>query len=93
MALGSSGISVISSSPNCKDTFPVPPVIAYRRHASRRDLLVHFMLYEFTNATIHAVSPVLFSKKAKQINRFLPQLMSKEKSLTTYPANQKILST
>ena len=29
---------------------------------------------------------------AKQIT-FLPQLMNKEKSLTTYPANQKILST
>ena len=43
-------------------------------------------LPEFTNATIHAVSPFLFSRKARQII-FLPQLMSKQKSLTIYPAN------
>ena len=48
-------------------------------------------LPEFTNATIHAVSPFLFSRKARQII-FLPQLMSKQKSLTIYPANPKILS-
>ena len=47
---------------------------------------------EFINATIRAVSPVLFSSKAKQIT-FSPQLVNKEKSLTTYPANPKILST
>ena len=49
-------------------------------------------LPEFTNATIHAVSPVLFSRKAEQIT-FLSQLLNKEKSLTTYPANPKVLST
>ena len=38
-------------------------------------------LPESTNVTIHAVSPVLFSRKAKQIT-FLPQLMNKEKLLT-----------
>ena len=47
---------------------------------------------EFINATIHDVSPVLFSSKAKEIT-FSPQLVNKEKSLTTYPANPKILST
>ena len=35
------------------------------------------------NLVEKSVSPVLFSKKAKQIT-FLPQLMKKEKSLTTY---------
>ena len=45
---------------------------------------------EFINATIHAVSPFLFSRKAKQIT-FSPKLVNKEKSLTTYPANPKTL--
>ena len=94
-------LKIFPSSPNCKDTFPVPPIIAYTRHPSLRDLLVHSTLYKNTPhrqqpaglyATVRAVSPVLFCRKAKKIT-FLPQLMSKENSLTTYPENPKILST
>ncbi|CAH3038131.1 unnamed protein product, partial [Porites evermanni] len=60
-----------------------------------RSTTAHFTrnnLPEFLNATIHAVSPVISSRKEKQITS-LPQLKNKEKSLTTYPANPKILST
>ena len=38
-------LNFLQSSPNCKDTFPVPPVIAYRRHASLCDLSVHVTLH------------------------------------------------
>ncbi|CAH3127779.1 unnamed protein product, partial [Porites lobata] len=41
-------VSPVPSSPNCKDTFPVPPVIAHRRHASVRDLLQGQTNYIFT---------------------------------------------
>ena len=46
--------NILQFSPNCKDTFPVPPVIAYRHHASRRDLLVHSTLH---NSSPHAQQP------------------------------------
>ena len=84
------------------DSFPVQPVIAYRRHASLRDLLVHSTL---RSNTPHTQQPAgvykcnhprcltcPFLQEGQQIT-FLPQLMNKEKSLTTYSANQKILST
>ena len=95
-------LNISQSSPNCKDTSPVPPVIAYSRHASLRVLLVHSTLH---NNTPHAQQPAgvykcnhprcltcPFLQEGQQIT-FLPQLMNKEKSLTTYSANQKILST
>ena len=95
-------LNILHSFPNCKDPSPCRPLLLTEVNASLRDLLVNpryttthltrNCLPEFTNGTIHAVSPVLFSRKAKQIT-FLPQLMNTEKSLTTYPANQKILST
>ena len=44
-------LNVLQSSPNCKGTFSLPPVITYRRHASLRDLLVHSTLH---NNTPHA---------------------------------------
>ena len=47
-------LNILQSSPNCKDTFPEPPVIAYRRHTSLRDLLVHSTLH---NNTPHAQQP------------------------------------
>ena len=34
-------INILQSSANCKQVFPHPPVIAYKRNASLRDLLVH----------------------------------------------------
>ncbi|XP_078374399.1 uncharacterized protein LOC144657936 [Oculina patagonica] len=34
-------LNILQSSANCKEAFPHPPVIAYRRNASLRDLLVH----------------------------------------------------
>ena len=34
-------INILQSSANCKQVFPHPPVIAYKRNASPRDLLVH----------------------------------------------------
>ena len=33
--------SILQATANCKKAFPYPPVIAYRRNASLRDLLVH----------------------------------------------------
>ena len=36
--------SLLQSTANCKKAFPNPPVIAYRRNASLRDLLVHSTL-------------------------------------------------
>ena len=44
-------LNILQSSPNCKDIFPVPPLIAYRRHASLRDLLVHSTLHNYTPHT------------------------------------------
>ena len=41
-------LKILQPSPNCKDTFPVPPVIAYRRHESIRELLVHSTLHNNT---------------------------------------------
>ncbi|CAH3178791.1 unnamed protein product, partial [Porites lobata] len=41
-------LKILQPSPNCKDTFPVPPVIAYRRHESLRDLLEGQTNYIFT---------------------------------------------
>ena len=64
---------ILHASPNCKDTFPVPPVIAYRRHASLRDQFWYTPRYRTTHLTrnnmeyTNAVSRVLFSRKAKQI--------------------------
>ena len=46
--------NILQFSPNCKDTFLVPLVIAYRHHASRRDLLVHSTLH---NSSPHAQQP------------------------------------
>ena len=70
-------LNILQSSPNCscncKDTFPVPPVIAYRRHASLRDQFWYTPRYRTTHLTrnnmefTNAVSRVLFSRKAKQI--------------------------
>ena len=34
-------ITILQSSTNCRKAFPCPPVIAYKRNASLRDLLVH----------------------------------------------------
>ena len=34
-------ITILQSSTNCKNAFPHPPVIAYKRNASLRELLVH----------------------------------------------------
>ena len=39
-------ITILQSSTNCKKAFPHPPVIAYKRNASLRDLLVHSELPE-----------------------------------------------
>ena len=39
-------ITILRSSTNCKNAFPHPPVIAYKRNASLRDLLVHSELPE-----------------------------------------------
>ena len=36
--------TLLQSTANCKKAFPKPPVIAYRRNASLRDLLVHSTL-------------------------------------------------
>ena len=47
-------LNILQSSPNCKDSFAVPPITAYRRHASLRDLLVHFTLH---NSTLHTQQP------------------------------------
>ena len=44
-------LKIRPSSPNCKDTFPVPPIIANRRHPSLRGLLVHSTLYNNTPDT------------------------------------------
>ena len=47
-------LNILQSSPNCKDTFPMPSVVAYRRHTSLRDLLVHSTLHNYTP---HAQQP------------------------------------
>ena len=44
-------LNILQASPNCKETFPVSPVIAYRRHASLRDLFVHSTLHNNTPNT------------------------------------------
>ena len=74
--------TLLQATANCKKAFPNPPVIAYRRNASLRDLLVHSTLSQensssqqpagiWKNATTHAASLVLFYKRVKQTILFL----------------------
>ena len=74
-------------------SLPHPPVIAYKRNASLRDLLVHSELPEnkpsdqqpaglFINASTHVASLVHFSKKAKLLTLFSP--LKKTRKITNY---------
>ena len=95
-------ITILQSSTNCKKAFPHPPVIAYKRNASLRDLLVHSELPEtshlinnllvFINATTHVASLSHCSKKSKPLTLFSPP-NKHVKLLTTYLAIPKTSST
>ena len=46
-------INILQTSANCKQDFPHRPVIAYKRNASLRDLLVHSTLKQALQSTTH----------------------------------------
>lgn len=50
-------LNILQSSTSCKQIFPSPPVVTYRRKASLRDLLVHTKLKKPTNEKDQTVSP------------------------------------
>ena len=90
--------------PTAKNAFPHPPVIAYKRNASLRDLLVHSELPENKpsdqqptgihkcNHPLYVTSLAHFSKKAKPLTLFSPP-KKHVKLLTAYLAIPKISST
>ena len=79
-------LNILQSSPNCKDTFPVPPVIAYRRPASLRDLLVHSTLH---NNTPHAQQPVRVYKCNHPLCLTCPFLQEGQKNYMFTATNEQ----
>ena len=85
-------LGILQSSNHCKQTFSSPPVLAYKRSASLRDLLVRTRLRDpknkdqrstaaFTDVSIHVASRVLSYKMGKKNISFF--LLRKNDALKT----------